>query len=131
MERSNSFQHFEMINRLLKIRFMVCLCLLLECSCATQRLPPSNFAAETSFNKDAGLGKNLFITLNLEDGEKLLIAVDTGSPYTVLSKTLESRLGKCLGTTKVSYGLYGKKSVHIYNAPKLYLDNALVTTGGH
>jgi len=104
---------------------------MLECSCTTQRFLPSNFATETSFNKDAGLGNNLFITVNLEGGEKLLFAVDTGSPYTVLSQTLESKLGKCLGTKKASYGLYGGRSVRIYNEPKLYLHNVKVMTGDH
>jgi hypothetical protein len=131
MERSNSFQNIEMINRLFNIRFMICVCLMLECSCATQRLLPSNFTAETSFNKDAGFGKHLLITVNLEGGGKLLFAVDTGSPYTVLSKTLESQLGRCLGTRKMSYELYGRRRVHIYNAPKLYLDNVQVMTGDH
>jgi hypothetical protein len=119
-----------MINRLFNTLLMICLCSL-ECSCAPRRFLPSNFAAETTFNKDAGLGKNLFITINLEDGEKLLFAVDTGCPDTVLSKTLESKLGECLGTKKASYGLYGRRRVGIYNAPKLYLENVQVITGNH
>src|SRR6185312_14012192 len=100
-----------MINRLFNVPLMVCLCLVLECSCTTQRFLPSNFATETSFNKDAGLGNNLFITVNLEGGEKLLFVVDTGCPDTVLSKTLESKLGERLGTKKARYGVYGRRRV--------------------
>jgi hypothetical protein len=120
-----------MINLLFNIPLMVCLCVMLECSCTAQRFLPSNFATETSFNKDAGLGKHLFITLNLEGGEQLLLTVDTGCPDTVLSKTLESKLGECLGTKKASYGLYGRRRVGIYHAPKLYLDNVQILTGDH
>jgi hypothetical protein len=35
--------------------------------------------AETSFNKDAGHGENLFVKLHLENGQELLFGMDTGS----------------------------------------------------
>ena len=49
-------------------------------------------------NKDAGRGGHLVVTLRLQSGEELPFLVDTGSPMTVLDKSLEPQLGKCLGT---------------------------------
>ena len=86
-----------------------CGCLMILSSCATAPIwfvddsirPP--LPAETSLNKGAGRGDNLFVTLRLETGEELLFLVDTGSPCTVLDKSLEPELGKRLGITKVKW----------------------------
>ncbi len=41
----------------------------------------------------AGRGDYLFVTLHLKDGHKLLFAVDTGAPITVLDRSLSPKLG--------------------------------------
>ena len=86
-----------------------CWCLMMLSSCATAPIwlvddsirPP--LPAETFLNKGAGRGDNLFVRLRLETGEELLFLVDTGSPCTVLDKSLEPELGKRLGITKVKW----------------------------
>jgi hypothetical protein len=58
--------------------------------------------ADVTTVKDAGRGNWLIVTLRLENGEKLPFMVDTGCPITGLDKSLEPKLGTCLGTTTVS-----------------------------
>src|SRR5439155_8721211 len=104
-----------------------CVCVVLLCSCATAPIwfaddsirPP--LPAETFLNKGTDRGDSLFVRLRLETGEELLFLVDTGSPCTVLDKSLESKLGKRVGTAKVKW-LGGKGSGSVQRAPKLYLD---------
>src|SRR5207244_10946810 len=86
-----------------------CVCLGLLSSCATapiwfpdDSIRPS-LPADASLNKGAGRGDELYLTLRLETGEELLFVVDTGSPCTVFDKSLEPKLGKRLGTTKVKW----------------------------
>jgi len=80
-------------------------------------------------NKDAGRGGFLFVTLRLEDGAKLPFIVDTGSPATYLSKSLESKLGNRLGTW--TFSKYGKQTSGRYPAPRLYLGNTMLMTGAN
>src|SRR5437762_14274832 len=84
-----------------------CVCLVLLSSCATapiwfpdDSIRPS-LPAGTSFNKGAGRGDALYLTLRLDAGEELLFLVDTASPCTFLDKSLDAKLGKRLGTTEV------------------------------
>ena len=78
-------------------------------------------------NKDAGRGNWLIVTLRLENGETLPFMMDTGCPITKLDKSLEPKLGKCLGTTTAwAFGV--KNEVGIYAAPKLYLRNTPLMT---
>ncbi len=113
------------------------LSLLLCCSCSTTFQPPDNgtataLPADTLFNKGAGRGMYLQLTLHLENGEKLLFLVDTGCQVTILDKSLEPKLGKRLSSTLVWYayeGMRGLSWVHIYHAPELYLgDTRLMTS---
>jgi hypothetical protein len=112
------------------------LCLLLFCSCATAP-PPSGHSpkpalpADTSFNKGAGRGNPLFLTLRLEGGEKLLFMVDTGCSRTILDKSLESKLGKRLSTAFIWYGYFGLSGAGwhgVYQAPALYLGATRLVT---
>src|SRR5439155_8344734 len=104
-------------------------CLLFLSSCITI---PGWFAetsqrpilpAEASFTKvngAAGRGGNLFLTLRFESGEELLFLVDTGTPFTVLDKSLDRKLGRRVGTAEVFYAYYERR-VHqgVHKAPKL------------
>ena len=112
-----------------------CACLMLLCSCSTRAIwsggdslrPP--LPPETSFNKDAGHGNHLFVRLHLANSEDLLFGVDTGSPYTMLDKSLEPILGKRLGKMKFAYEWAGSATVDGYEAPKLYLGGVQLLTG--
>src|SRR6266704_2860393 len=80
-----------------------CVCLMLLSSCATAPIwfpddsirPP--LPAETSLNKGAGRGEHIRVTLHLKSGQEIPVMVDTGSPDTMLDKSLNSKLGKRLG----------------------------------
>lgn len=50
---------------------------------------------ETSTNSKAG--EPLVATVHLENGQKLLVLVDTGTHESILDKSLEPSLGKPLG----------------------------------
>jgi hypothetical protein len=82
---------------------------------------------DVTMNKDAGCGGHLFVTIRLEDGEELPVFVDTGSPVTVLDKSLEPKLGKCLGTETL-WNFGAKYEGNRYAAPKLYLGNTRLIT---
>jgi hypothetical protein len=85
---------------------------------------------ETSMNIGAGSGDLLYVTLKSDAGRNLLFAIDTGSPFTLLDKSLESSLGIRLGSTVLNYTYMSEKPIGgIYFAPKLYLGNARLATG--
>ncbi|MGA3266648.1 MAG: hypothetical protein ABSE16_07490 [Verrucomicrobiota bacterium] len=106
-------------------------CTLVLCSCKTETPVHPPLATEASFNEDAGLGRHLFVTLSLESGDKLLFVVDTGSPCTILDKSLEPKLGKCLRTRVIHFGFCAKNGARVYNAPKLYCGHAELVTDDH
>jgi hypothetical protein len=108
-------------------------CLLLLCSCATTNkltaiVPATELPADVNINKGAGRGGHLTVTLRLDSGEELPFGVDTGCPITFLPKSLESKMGKRLGT-KIFDNFGTKHRQSIYAAPKLYLGNILLKTG--
>ncbi|MGB8368618.1 MAG: hypothetical protein ACLPYZ_14300 [Limisphaerales bacterium] len=94
--------------------------ILVLCSCATQNSVPPSLPADTAFFKDS---EHIYLTLRLENGKQLLFIVDTGGTATVLDKSLEPVLGKRLGTRKGNYPFFGKATLNVYDAPKLYLGN--------
>jgi hypothetical protein len=105
---------------------------LLLCSCATTPRPSAvdsgpERPADVTMNKDAGRGGHLIVTLRLESGAELPVIVDTGSPMTILDKSLEPQLGPCLGAeTLLNFGTQHEASD--YAAPKLYLGNTPLVT---
>jgi hypothetical protein len=101
----------------------------LLCSCATHDSTgvPS---AEATFNRSAGAGDWLFITLRLEDGQELLVLVDTGAPVSALDKSLERKLGKRLGQRQLHY-VWKDAAAGEFKAPKLFLANTQLQTGSH
>ena len=60
--------------------------------------------------------------------KRLLFEVDTGSPGTILDKSLEPKLGKRLSSTFGWYGYYGLSWEHVYHAPALYLGTTRLVT---
>ena len=121
------------------VRFVACLVLLpLLCSCRTQnwytpapsipRLLPNEIAF-TELNGTAGRGGNLFLTLRLEDGQELAFMVDTGSPVTVLDKSLVPKLGERVATGDAFFLQARGEPAHVYRAPPIYLGNTRLLTG--
>jgi pimeloyl-ACP methyl ester carboxylesterase len=108
-------------------------CLVVLCSCATAPIWFANnsirpeIPPEITFNKGAGRGELLLLPLRLEDGEEILMMVDTGAPCSVLDTTLVPKLGKRLGTTKIRW-VDRKTPGGVYRAPKLYLHNTPLST---
>jgi hypothetical protein len=106
------------------------ICLTLLCSCATQNSNRPQLPADVTMNQDAGHGDFLMITLQLENGEKLPLVVDTGTSITVFDKSLVPQLGKKIGDTSMGdsehWGQYIKSD--LYLAPNLYLGNVLLKT---
>jgi hypothetical protein len=107
----------------------------LICSCATtgQRfvtVPAAQLPPDTAINKEAGHGDWLYVTLHLENGQRLRFLVDTGSPYTILEKSLEPKLGRPFGNVKIPAPWYGiDMKLRTYRSPALYLGNTRLVLG--
>jgi hypothetical protein len=99
--------------------------------CSGAPEPPARRAlpADVPINKDAGRGNWLFVTIQLESGQKLPVIVDTGAGGTGLDKSLAPKLGKRLGSGVLNY--WGKAITNdVYTAPKLFLGGTpLLMTG--
>ena len=102
--------------------------LLLLCSRAMADSIPAQLPADVTMNKGAGRGSWLIVALRLESGEELPFVVDTGSPITLLDKSLEPKLGKRLETMGFSTPDRGEQESGVYPAPKLYLGGVLLAT---
>ena len=107
----------------------------LTCSCSTTPqaagpAPDTTLPSEVNINSGAGRGDPLFVTLRLDSGEELPFLVDTGSTCTFLDRSLESKLGKCLGTT-LMVGHGGTVPIRAWWAPRLFLGHTPLKTGRH
>ena len=103
--------------------------LLLLCSCATVDPARPRLPADVPFNKNAGRGNWLYVTVRLESGEQLPFLLDTGAPMTWFDKSQEHKLGECLGTL-TAWNFGAKQEAGLYAAPKLYLGSTpLMMTG--
>lgn len=90
------------------------------------------FPVEAAMNKEAGRGGRIILTFRLDDGQELPLLVDTGSPWTVLDKSLTPKLGKRIGSTTVGYLQPVRiERLNRYRAPKLYLGKLLLTTSNN
>jgi hypothetical protein len=102
---------------------------LILCSCATIDPTRPQLPADVSFNKSAGRGGWLIVTLRLESGEQLPFLLDTGAPWTFFDKSQEPKLGKRLESgTAWNFGT--KQASGVYAAPKLYLSDIPLTMTG-
>lgn len=110
------------------------LSLLFLCSCATRPhsstiVAATELPADTAINVYAGRGGHLNVSLRMEDGQEMLFMVDTGSPITLLDKSLETKLGKRRDTKNISFPGGSWEKAGLYAAPKLYLGNTRLMTG--
>jgi hypothetical protein len=79
--------------------------------CEQDRAPGATLPAEVPINPEAGRGGLLIVPVRLESGEEVPFLVDTGSG-SCLDKSLESKLGKPVGTDTVqSWGVQTKVNV--------------------
>jgi hypothetical protein len=112
-----------------------CVCLVLFCSCATTHnwdaddsiTPP--LPGETSLNKGAGRGDQIRVPLHLKSGQEIPVMVDTGSPDTMLDKSLNTKLGKRIGKEKFKFPAMRKGTAASYKAPELYLGGTQLRIG--
>ncbi len=110
-------------------------CLALWCSCGTtpkwdvddSNRPP--LPAETSLNKGAGRGEHIRVTLHLESGQEIPVMMDTGSPDTMLDKSLNPQLGKRLGKETFRFPAMKKGTAAVYRPPELYLGGTQLLVG--
>jgi hypothetical protein len=109
--------------------FGVQVSLLLLCSCAAAKPTHSQLPADVAFDRDAGRGGWVIVTLQLENGEQLPFLLDTGAPWTFFDKSREPKLGKRLDSgTAWNFGT--KRESGVYATPKLYLGGTLLTMTG-
>ena len=110
---------------------LLCLWLLVGCAVLTNghhgdagegraKADSLQLPADQSIGQEAGRGGWIFVTLRLENGEKLPVIVDTGCPATTFDKSLEPKLGKRLDTA-TSWNFGDKGEAGVYVAPRLYL----------
>lgn len=67
------------------------------------------------------LGGPACVELHLQDGARLLFALDTACPNTYLNQTSEPRLGKCVESTELHSLFYASQPARIYQTPAMYL----------
>jgi Aspartyl protease len=97
--------------------------------CSAKNALSSALPTDISLSKDAGRGSMIFVTVRLDDGEKLPFVLDTGSPATCLDQSLESKLGKRL-QTKTLWAFGARSQIGVYPAPSLYLGKILLKKSG-
>jgi hypothetical protein len=101
--------------------------LVIVCSCSTAL--SFGLPSDIPLNKDAGRGGMVFVTIRLNDGQKLPFVLDTGCPTTCLDASLESKLGKRL-RTKTLWAFGARSQIGVYPAPRLYLGKTLLARSG-
>ena len=94
-----------------------------------QNVLSSILPADITLNKDAGRGGMVFITIRLDDGEKLPFVLDTGCPTTCIDQSLESKLGKRI-QTKTLWAFGVRSHINVYHAPELYLGKTVLKKSG-
>jgi hypothetical protein len=106
------------------------LSLLFLCSGADADSIHPQLPSDVVINKEAGCGGYLIVTVRLEDGEELPMLVDTGTPITLLNKSLAPRLGKRLLNLTL-FNFSAKQESGVFAAPKLWLGGAPLKTDSY
>ena len=102
---------------------------LLVSSCATPNPIQPALPPEVALNPGVSHVAPILIKVRLETGEMLTLYMDTGSPVTVLDKSLESKLGKRIGTKRIRYAWGGNARAGVYAPPALYWGDTRLKTG--
>lgn len=104
-----------------------------------KRIPPWNRSAtpaterpaEITLEKWVGRGMMLQTKIRLQNGTEFPCALDTGSPTSTLPTAAEPMLGQRLGSGGLlMLGGPERQPTGLYAAPKIYLGNTLLETGG-
>ena len=66
------------------------------------------------------------VEVRFHDGTTILLVVDTGSPNSYFEKSLEPRLGKCLGTESFGWSFFTNQLARTYRTPELYIGGTLL-----
>jgi hypothetical protein len=91
---------------------------------------PVGLLTELSLDDTVLSGGPILVNLSLEDGEKLLFEVDTGSGRTLLDESLTPKLGRRVGSRRANFSGDNRiKTEEIFLAPKLYAGNTRLLTG--
>ncbi len=106
------------------------LSLVLLCSLGAADCAPGQRPGAVTINHSAGCGGHLILMLRVESGEELPFLVDTGSPITILDKSLEPRLGKRIDTF-TTRSSFGAQQSGIHPAPKLFLGGVPLMTDNY
>ena len=97
--------------------------------CAMENARSASLPPDITLNKDAGRGGLLFVTIRLDDGQKLPFVLDTGCPTTCFDQSLEPKLGKRIRSeTLWAFGV--RSQINVYPAPSLYLGKTLLIKTG-
>jgi hypothetical protein len=103
------------------------LCLLILCSCATDKTIRPALPADVRINPEAGRGGWLIVTVRLASGEKLPMILDTGCPLVAFDNSLVPKLGKKIDTG--TFWIFGVSNTSDqYPVPKLYLGKTRLQT---
>jgi hypothetical protein len=123
------------MNKIIRFCFALftAISLVLLCSCATAPelpvAPASNLPAEITMNKSSRFAPSLMVKLRLENGAEFNCYVDTGSPSSILPKSVELQLGKRIGRSRVRTFDGDIEKENIYSAPKIYLGDTQLVMG--
>lgn len=116
---------YEGIAPVIKLIGIFLLVLMPSCASTHQSIrpgPEAGLLGDIAINEDAGRGSLVIVMVRLSNGDQLPFVVDTGSPFTLFDKSLESSLGNPLGTAAVS-NFTTKQAGNIYLVPPIYLEN--------
>lgn len=102
----------------------------LGCSQLFAEPTPPPRPADVAMNQEAGRGGLLLLPLRLADGEQVAMVMDTGSPLTVLDKSLAHQLGAKLDSGNLNTFDTHQTAV-VYLAPKLFLGDVQLQTGSN
>jgi hypothetical protein len=113
--------------RSLKPFWIVLVALLSQASFVAAELPPG-ILAEVLIDTNAVAEGTLLVPLRFADHEQALFILDTGSPLTVLDRSLRTKLGK--RTDRFVMQAWNiKQTGGVYPAPKLFLGDVPLITG--
>jgi hypothetical protein len=103
--------------------------LLVLCSCAVAPAGRQGLPRAVALDGETGRGRLLIVMVGLESGEQLPFLLDTGTAITCLDRSLEPKLGRCLGpATVVHFGV--RHAGSLYSAPRLFIGNTPLRLSG-
>src|SRR3954452_18172569 len=110
----------------MKHAHVVLFAVLVTCFCGVIGVEAQTVVA---MDKEAVAGHGILtLSLRLESGDDVLFLGDTGSPVTLLDKSLKGKLGQRLERFSLS-AWQVKQNASVYPAPKVFLGERQLITG--